>query len=63
MQGFNMGRYVPPDLEGTTTLNRAASKPHALGSRARKLKTEGILTVRFECPFAIWCTTCHPNRS
>jgi coiled-coil domain-containing protein 130 len=62
MQGFNMGRYVPPDLEGTTTPNRAASKPHALGSRARKLKTEGILTVRFECPFAIWCTTCHPEQ-
>lgn len=57
MQGFNMGRYVPPDLEGTTSANALAGK-HALGARARKLKTEGILTVRFEMPYAIWCTTC-----
>ncbi|KAI9800918.1 MAG: hypothetical protein M1833_003055 [Piccolia ochrophora] len=56
MQGFNMGRYVPPDLEGTTTGNKLAGK-HALGSRAKKLP-QGILTVRFEMPFAVWCTTC-----
>ncbi|KAJ9640741.1 Protein saf4 [Knufia peltigerae] len=62
MQGFNMGRYVPPDLEGTTSFNQASGKGHALGHRARKLKTEGILTVRFECPFAIWCTTCVPEQ-
>ena len=30
---------------------------HALGNRARKAG-QGILTVRFEMPFAIWCTTC-----
>ncbi len=57
-----MGRYVPPDLEGLTTANAASGKGHALGSRARKLKTEGILTVRFECPFPIWCTTCNPEQ-
>lgn len=51
-----MGRYVPPELEGTTSANKLAGK-HALGSRARKLG-QGILTVRFEMPFAIWCTTC-----
>jgi coiled-coil domain-containing protein 130 len=62
MQGFNMGRYVPPDLEGTTSANTAAGKAHALGSRARKLKSDGILTVRFECPFPIWCTTCTPEQ-
>jgi coiled-coil domain-containing protein 130 len=62
MQGFNMGRYIPPDLEGTATANAASGKPHALGSRARKLKTEGILTVRFECPFPIWCTHCKPEQ-
>jgi coiled-coil domain-containing protein 130 len=61
MQGFNMGRYVPPDLEGRVSANAASGKGHALGSRARKLKSEGILTVRFECPFAIWCTTCRPE--
>ncbi len=57
-----MGRYVPPDLEGTTSANAASGKSHALGSRARKLKTDGILTVRFECPFPIWCTTCSPEQ-
>ncbi|KIW62529.1 hypothetical protein PV04_10697 [Phialophora macrospora] len=61
MQGFNMGRYVPPDLEGRVSANAASGKGHALGSRARKLKSDGILTVRFECPFAIWCTTCRPE--
>ncbi|KAI9691130.1 MAG: hypothetical protein M1822_008750 [Bathelium mastoideum] len=59
MQGFNMGRYVPPELEGTISANKLAGK-HALGSRANKLK-DGILTVRFEMPFAIWCTHCPPE--
>ncbi|KAI9807577.1 MAG: hypothetical protein M1825_005517 [Sarcosagium campestre] len=56
MQGFNMGRYVPPEHEGTTSGNKLAGK-HALGSRARKLP-QGILTVRFEMPFAVWCNHC-----
>lgn len=51
-----MGRYVPPEHEGTTSANKLAGK-HALGSRARKAG-QGILTVRFEMPFPIWCTTC-----
>ncbi|EHY60137.1 Protein saf4 [Exophiala dermatitidis] len=62
MQGFNMGRYVPPDLEGLVSFNTASGKGHPLGARARKLKSEGILTVRFECPFAIWCTHCSPEQ-
>ncbi|KAL2814486.1 hypothetical protein BJX63DRAFT_199927 [Aspergillus granulosus] len=60
MQGFNMGRYVPPDLEGTTTGN-ALHKKHPLGSRARHLQSNGALIVRFELPFATWCTTCKPE--
>ncbi|KAF4340404.1 duf455 domain protein [Fusarium beomiforme] len=54
MQGFNMGRYVPPDVEGTTSGNRLHNK-HPLGARASK---PGALTVRFELPFAVWCNTC-----
>jgi coiled-coil domain-containing protein 130 len=50
MQGFNMGRYVPPDLEGLTTGN-------ALHNKSRR-KPGGGQTVRFEMPFAIWCATC-----
>ncbi|GAP88247.1 putative duf455 domain protein [Rosellinia necatrix] len=57
MQGFNMGRYVPPDVEGTISGN-ALNRKHALGARASKLRTEGILTVRFEMPFGVWCGTC-----
>ena len=54
MQGFNMGRYYPPDTDAAPTFN----KSHPLGSRARK---PGALIVRFELPFAIWCTTCKPD--
>ncbi|KAL9084909.1 MAG: hypothetical protein Q9165_007862 [Trypethelium subeluteriae] len=60
MQGFNMGRYVPPEHEGTLSGNQLAGK-HALGARASKLKSSGILTVRFELPFAIWCSACPPE--
>ncbi|PGH08163.1 coiled-coil domain-containing protein 130 [Blastomyces parvus] len=62
MQGFNMGRYVPPDQEGLMTGNQLANK-HPLGSRARNLHTTGELTVRFEMPFAVWCSTCKPADS
>ncbi|KAL7759561.1 hypothetical protein ACKLNR_009651 [Fusarium oxysporum f. sp. zingiberi] len=54
MQGFNMGRYVPPEVEGTTSGNRLHNK-HPLGARASK---PGSLTVRFELPFAVWCNSC-----
>ncbi len=57
MQGFNMGRYVPPDQEGVVSGNKL-NKKHALGARAAKLASEGILTVRFEMPFAVWCSSC-----
>ncbi|KAL6902774.1 CWC16 protein [Trichoderma evansii] len=57
MQGFNMGRYVPPDLEGTTSGNKL-NKKHPLGHRASKLASQGILTVRFEMPYPIWCAHC-----
>jgi coiled-coil domain-containing protein 130 len=56
MQGFNMGRYVPPDQEGLISGNQLHGK-HALGARANKI-SQGILTVRFEMPYPIWCTHC-----
>ncbi|TVY93172.1 Coiled-coil domain-containing protein [Lachnellula willkommii] len=56
MQGFNMGRYVPPDQEGVISGNKLHGK-HALGARANKI-SQGILTVRFEMPYPIWCTHC-----
>ncbi|PSN75285.1 DUF572-domain-containing protein [Corynespora cassiicola Philippines] len=56
MQGFNMGRYYPPDASNPPQFN---ASHHPLGSRARK-SSQGILTVRFELPFAVWCATCAP---
>lgn len=52
-----MGKYVPPDEEGRTSGN-ALHKKHPLGKRASKLASQGILTVRFEMPFPIWCSSC-----
>lgn len=51
-----MGKYVPPDLEGTISGNKLHGK-HPLGARGNKA-SQGILTVRFEMPYPIWCTTC-----
>lgn len=55
-----MGRYVPPDVEGVLSANQVSRK-HALGNRASKLKSDGVLTVRFEMPFAVWCDSCQPH--
>ncbi|CAK7220498.1 Protein saf4 [Sporothrix bragantina] len=52
MQGFNMGRYVPPDQEGVISGNRL------LGNRAQKATGDGVPIVRFEMPFAVWCDGC-----
>lgn len=51
-----MGRYVPPEHEGVISGNKLHGK-HALGARANKI-SQGILTVRFEMPYPIWCTHC-----
>jgi coiled-coil domain-containing protein 130 len=56
MQGFNMGRYYPPDASNPPTFNNTS---HPLGKRANKISS-GILTVRFELPFAVWCNHCNP---
>ncbi|KAI7971272.1 hypothetical protein EIK77_007326 [Talaromyces pinophilus] len=58
----DMGRYIPPDQEGLTTSNKLAGK-HPLGARARHLQTKGALIVRFEMPFAVWCTNCKPHET
>ncbi|OCK75186.1 hypothetical protein K432DRAFT_409244 [Lepidopterella palustris CBS 459.81] len=51
-----MGRYYPPSTTSAPTFNKTS---HPLGARARKLP-QGILTVRFEMPFAVWCAHCNP---
>lgn len=50
-----MGRYRHPDTDPRgDAFNRDR---HPLGKRAHKL-SEGILVVRFELPFSIWCNAC-----
>lgn len=51
-----MGRYYPPDASNPPSFNQSS---HPLGKRANKISS-GILTVRFELPFAVWCTHCTP---
>ena len=54
-----MGRYIPPEaLDRNLSLNQASGKGHSLGKRARPA---GGLVVRFELPFAVWCTSCRPE--
>ena len=55
MQPFN--RYYPPDYDGKSNINKMAGT-HALGRRAHKLD-QGILIVRFEMPYNIWCASCN----
>jgi coiled-coil domain-containing protein 130 len=51
-----MGRYYPPDASNAPAFNASS---HPLGKRANKV-SQGILTVRFELPFAVWCDHCTP---
>lgn len=51
-----MGRYVPPDLEGTSSGNKI-HKRRAPGT----LRKDGGQTVRFEMPYAVWCHNCKPH--
>ncbi|KAL1839459.1 hypothetical protein VTJ49DRAFT_1497 [Mycothermus thermophilus] len=48
MQGFNMGRYRPPD----------ADEPGGFSRPKRRAITASAPVVRFEMPFAIWCAHC-----
>lgn len=51
-----MGQYYPPDASNPPSFNTTS---HPLGKRANKI-SKGILTVRFELPFAVWCNHCDP---
>lgn len=54
-----MGRYRPPDSDPRTQSFNSHTGTHPLGKRASKLSTQGILVVRFELPYNIWCEGCH----
>ena len=46
--------YNPPDWDPRKQSRNEYHGAHALGARARKLD-EGVLIVRFEMPFPVWC--------
>ena len=57
-----MGRYVPPDLEGVVSFNRASGKTKPrTRTRDQSQLSPPAQTVRFELPFAVWCTHCVPE--
>ncbi|KAL6780905.1 hypothetical protein ACKKBG_A08955 [Auxenochlorella protothecoides x Auxenochlorella symbiontica] len=50
--------YYPPGWDPSKgNLNKFNNSHGALGDRARKLD-QGILVIRFEMPFNVWCTGC-----
>ncbi|KAJ2355817.1 Protein saf4 [Coemansia sp. RSA 2618] len=51
-------KYYPPDWDPSHGSANAYVGQHPLRDRARKLN-EGILIVRFELPFSIWCGGCN----
>ncbi|KAH7826346.1 putative coiled-coil domain-containing protein 94 [Monocercomonoides exilis] len=53
-----MQKYYPPEWTPKDgSLNKFHGQ-HPLRQRASKLKTEGILVIRFEIPFNMWCEEC-----
>ncbi|MCO5555130.1 hypothetical protein L7F22_008671 [Adiantum nelumboides] len=60
MQGFNMGRYRPPDADPRAQSFNSLTGTNPYGKRGRKLDA-GILVVRFELPFNIWCGHCQTH--
>lgn len=54
-----VNKYYPPDFDPAVhgTLNAYHGR-HPLGSRARKLRSEGAVILRFEMPFSAWCDVC-----
>lgn len=51
-------KYYPPDWDPSKGSVNRHNKSHPLRARARKID-EGILVVRFEMPFNIWCQKCN----
>ncbi|KAJ2162567.1 Protein saf4 [Coemansia sp. RSA 552] len=52
-----VNKYYPPDWEPSSGSVNAHVGQHPLRDRARKL-AEGILIVRLELPFGVWCQGC-----
>ncbi|KAL9646907.1 hypothetical protein ABK040_013766 [Willaertia magna] len=55
-------KYIPPDFDPKkhNSINSFRNS-HPLRQRASKLKSEGILVIRFELPYNAICTSCNCN--
>ncbi|KAI9096555.1 CWC16 protein, partial [Phlyctochytrium arcticum] len=53
-------KYYPPDWDPSKGSINTFVGQHPLRDRARKI-SQGILIVRFELPFNIWCTHCNKH--
>lgn len=53
-----VNKYYPPDWEPSKGSINKFRKSHPLRERARKLD-QGILVIRFELPYNIWCDGCN----
>ena len=53
-----MNYYYPPNWTPSDGSLNKFHGTHPLGNRASKLKSQGILVIRFEIPFNIWCDKC-----
>jgi coiled-coil domain-containing protein 130 len=61
MQGFNMGRYHPP-ASLDSSLSNERSRGFNRTASGRRIAAVNPPTIRFEMPFAVWCTTCEPEQ-
>jgi coiled-coil domain-containing protein 130 len=61
MSSLNAARadnfYYPPEYEPGKT---SAHNAHPLGDRAKMLD-KGVMVIRFEMPFSVWCDTCNSH--
>lgn len=52
-------KYYPPDFDPAKHRSLDGYHgSHPLRERAKRLKSEGILIIRFEMPYNIWCAGC-----
>ncbi|KAJ3337624.1 hypothetical protein HDU93_000767 [Gonapodya sp. JEL0774] len=54
----NVNKYYPPGWDPSKGSINTYVGSHPLRERAKRLKTEGILVIRFEMPYNIWCGGC-----
>ena len=55
----SVNKYYPPDWDPSKGSLNTYHGSHPLRERASRLRSHGILVVRFEMPFAVHCTACH----